>query len=125
MADLVPIDSDTFRLLDVWLRHDPATPGTDVLLKQLASGVTAASNCAYGCGSLELHVAPDALIGEVSYALYPVEGEIVDLSDAVIGGLMLWMSDGRMAHLEIWTWLDAGLPIPDVERVRWRVAPAS
>ena len=89
MDDLEPIDSDTFRLLDSWLRHDPSTPGADALLIQLASGVTAASNCRCGCGSLELQVAGDAPIGEVSYSLYPIAGEILDLNDEIIGGLVL------------------------------------
>ncbi len=52
----------------------------------------------------------------------PVVGTVVDADGEPIGGLLLFVDDGRLSGLEVYSIADDPLPVPLPERVRWETA---
>ncbi len=83
--------------------------------KNLLAGTTPACTC--GCGTIDLLPQGDA---PRSHATSPVAsgGAVRDEAGAEVGGLLLFLEDGRLASLEVYSY-DEPLPLPSAERVRW------
>ena len=52
-------------------------------------------------------------------ALFPIEGEVLDEEGDPVGGLLLFLLSGRPYDLEVYSYADTPLPLPEPERVRW------
>jgi hypothetical protein len=48
-----------------------------------------------------------------------VEGKVVGADGEQIGGLILFVTDGRLSSLEVYDFVDERLPMPSPDRVRW------
>ena len=101
-------------LLDAFLAHD--FPGVEELRAQ-ARQATASQGCACGCGTVDLQVSDD-LPRSVAESPVPVEGTVVGAGGEPTGGLLLFVEEGRLAGLEVYSF-DGPLPLPRVEQVRW------
>ena len=73
--------------------------------------------CTCGCGTINLLPNREA---PRSRATSPVAsaGVVRDEAGAEVGGLLLFLEDGRLASLEVYSF-DEPLPLPPVERVTW------
>ena len=109
-----PLTTTERGLLDALLSHD--FPGADALRGQL-DRTTATSGCTCGCGTLDLHVAGDAPTAAAGGAA-PVEGTVVGPDGRPVGGVLLFVDDGRLSRLDITSYGDP-LPVPAPEQVTW------
>ena len=109
-----PLTGTEQALLDVLLAHD--FPGAPVLREQ-ATAVTATPGCSCGCGTLDLHVAPSAPTVAAGGPA-PVEGTIRGADGRPVGGVLLFVEDGRLARLDVTSHGDP-LPVPDPAQVTW------
>ncbi len=91
--------------------------GVDELRTQVAQ-VSASFGCTCGCGTLDLHV-PDTLPRSSVNSPVPVEGTVVSADGEPIGGLLLFVEEGRLSGLEVYSLDDDPLPMPSLERVPW------
>ena len=110
-----PLTSRELELLDALLRHE--FPGVHELRVQ-ARRTSASPGCTCGCGTLALHV-PDTAPRSSASNPVPVEGTVVDAAGEPIGGLLLFLDDGRLSGLEVYSLVDDPLPLPSSDRVRW------
>lgn len=80
------------------------------------------SGCPCGCGTIDF-VLPEAISARSSRtgAGVLVEGDVFDESGNPVGGLLLFLDDGLLSALEVWSVGDP-LQLPAVERVRLRAA---
>ena len=85
-------------------------------LRAQARQALASPGCTFGCGTIDLHV-PHAPRSSASSPL-PVEGEVVGPGGEPIGGLLVFLDDGRLAGLEVYSFGDP-LPLPPADQVRW------
>jgi hypothetical protein len=112
-GDVRPLTSDERALLDALLRHEFVGVGA---LRVQARQVQASPGCTCGCGSIDLHVphtTPRSSAGS------PVSmGEVVGADGQLVGGLLLFLEDGRLAGLEVYSY-DDPLPMPRPDQVRW------
>lgn len=79
------------------------------------------SGCNCGCGSLEF-VYPDASSAEVHLTqaeLLPVEAAVLDENGDPAGGVLLFVRDGRLDNLDVYSVGDEPLQLPDADR--WRL----
>ena len=109
-----PLTATERALLDGLLAHE--FPGASVLREQLRT-VTSTPGCTCGCGTLDLHVpgsAPTVAAGGPA----PVEGSIRSADGRPVGGVLLFVEDGRLARLDITSHGDP-LPVPDPAGVTW------
>jgi hypothetical protein len=113
-----PLASSEVALLDALLRHE--FEGVDELRVQTRQ-VSASPGCTCGCGTLDLHV-PDTVPRSSSCSPVPVVGTVVDADGDPIGGLLLFVDDGRLSGLEVYSFADDPLPMPLPEQVRWETA---
>ncbi len=90
-------------------------------LRVQARQVSASPGCTCGCGTLDLHV-PDTVPRSAASGPVPVEGTVVGADGEPIGGLLLFVEDGRLSSLEVYSLVDYPLPMPLPERVRWQTA---
>ena len=77
----------------------------------------ASPGCTCGCGTIDLHV-PHAAPKSSAHSPLPVEGEVLGAGGEPIGGLLVFLDDGRLAGLEVYSYGDP-LPLPLVDQVRW------
>jgi hypothetical protein len=110
-----PLTGSELALLTAFLRHE--FPGVDELRVQ-ARQTSASPGCACGCGTLDLHV-PDTVPRSSASSPVPVEGTIVGTNGESIGGLLLFVHDGRLSSLEVYSLVDDPLPMPLPAHVRW------
>lgn len=112
------LTSNERALLDGFLRQE--FNGVEALRVQ-ARHVLASPGCTCGCGSIDLHVPDDAPTSS-SRSPLPVEGEVLgdggEVGD-VIGGLIVFLDEGRLSYLEVYSFLDDPLPLPHADEVRW------
>lgn len=110
-----PLTDDERTLLDAFLEHD--FPGVQELREQ-ARLVTAKRGCECGCGTIEfvLDVTPVARSGAANPV--PVDGLVRDANDEELGGLILFVKDGVLQSLEIYSHAEP-LPLPRMEQVTW------
>ena len=102
-------------VLDALLSH--VFLGVDELRAQ-ARQASASPGCTCGCGTIDLHVPDDSPRSSASSPV-PVEGTVVGADGEPIGGLLLFVEDGRLSSLEVYSLVDDPLPMPLRERVRW------
>jgi hypothetical protein len=88
-------------------------------LRLQAASTRAAASCACGCGSIYL-AANDARQAFDMVSLPVVEGDVVGDDGQVVGGLLLFVRDGRLHNLEVYSVTDDPLPLPLPERARLR-----
>jgi hypothetical protein len=110
-----PLTRSELTLLDALLGHE--FHGVHELRVQ-ARQVRASPGCICGCGTLELHV-PNTVLRSSAGSPVPVEGTVVGADGEPIGGLLLFLDDGRLSALEVYSLVDDPLPMPLPERVRW------
>ena len=81
-------------------------------LREQAKSVRAWRSCECGCGSIGLDVDPSVPRSSVESGVAPVDGAFGDGS-ADTGGLILFLRDGRMSELEVWSVGDDPAPMPE------------
>ncbi len=113
-GNLRPLTSNERALLDGFLRQE--FEGVEAL-RVRAGEVLASPGCTCGCGTIDLHVPPGTPRSSARSPLL-VEGELVGADGVPIGGLLLFLDDGRLAGLEVYSF-DDPLPLPLAEQVRW------
>ncbi len=87
-------------------------------LRAQARVATASTGCECGCVTVDLHVPDDAPVSRV-VGPGPLESSVVDAAGAPIGGVLLFVADGRLSGLEVHS-LDEPVPFWAPERVRFR-----
>jgi hypothetical protein len=97
--------------------HGHDFPGVEQLRAQLSTA-TASPGCRCGCGTIEVHV-PDGLPASPAESPVPVEATVLDAGGEPVGGLLLFLGEGRLSALEVYAWDDVPLPLPPVDRVSW------
>jgi hypothetical protein len=111
-----PLTRTERALLDSLLDHE--FDGVAELRAQVPHA-TASSGCECGCGMVDLHV-PAHLPVSSAAGPVPMEGTVLDAGGDPIGGVLLFVVQGRLAGLEIYSY-DEPLPLPVAERVRWEM----
>jgi carbon monoxide dehydrogenase subunit G len=106
--------ADERTLLDALLAHD--VPDADELRAQ-ARDLLVASGCTCGCGTLALLPQGGPVAREAESPL-PVEGVVNDAAGNAVGGLLCFVSEGRLSALEVYSYGDP-LPLPSLEEVTW------
>jgi hypothetical protein len=109
-----PLTRTERALLDALLDHE--FEGVAELRAQVPH-VTASAGCECGCGMVDLHV-PAHLRVSTAASPVPVEGTVLDAGGDPIGGILLFVAQGRLAGLEVYSY-DEPLPLPVADRVRW------
>ncbi|MGW5365472.1 hypothetical protein [Actinopolymorpha pittospori] len=117
--DLRPLWRVERELLDALLTHD--FPGVEPLREQ-APSVLATRGCECGCGTVDLAPQDADLPTSASDSPVVVEGRVLDADGNDIGGLLLFLKDGRLSSLEVYSY-DEPLPLPDLGRVLWQSVP--
>ncbi len=109
-----PLTGHERRLLDAFLAREFRGAAS---LRIQAGDVLARRGCTCGCGTIEL--LPQDPEATRATAVNPVEGgRVVDGSGDDIGGLLLFLLEGRLASLEIYSHFDP-LPLPEPDQVIW------
>lgn len=114
---------DNERVLVTALLDGAPEVGSDLRLHLDSVGVR--SDCSCGCGSL-IFVYPDATTAEVDMTpphLFPVEAALLDEKGDPAGGVLLFVRDGRLDNLDVYSVGDEPLQLPDADR--WRVVRQS
>lgn len=111
-----PLTDDERALLDALLSHDFA--GVNELRKQ-APNVLAKKGCACGCGTVTFVACAGSMPRSEAVSPVPVEGVLKDADGNAVGGLMLFVEDGMLGSLEIYSYGSGPLPLPLVEQVTW------
>jgi hypothetical protein len=109
------LTADERSLLDALLAQN--FPGVEALRLQ-AESVEAKRGCQCGCGTIALVVTRDQLPRSDASSPVPAEGEVFDSAGNGVGGLLLFLHDGFLASLEIYSNAEP-LPLPAPETVRW------
>ncbi|MGY5885771.1 hypothetical protein [Modestobacter lacusdianchii] len=109
-----PLTGDARALLDALLAHDFV--GVAELRAQVGRA-TATPGCRCGCGTLDLHV-PDDVPAAPASGPAPVEGTVVGADGSPVGGVLLFVEDGRLSRLDITSHGDP-LPLPAPDQVTW------
>lgn len=114
-----PLSRGERLLLDGLLAHD--FPGAPELREQ-AMLALAIPGCGCGCGTIDfvLESGADAPVSPAESPV-PVEGEVHDGDGEVVGGLLLFLEAGRLGGLEVFTYGDEPLPLPEHQRVSWEL----
>jgi hypothetical protein len=108
-----PLTPTERSLLDALLDHE--FDGVAELRAQ-ARHATASTGCECGCVTIDLHV-PGHLPASSAASPAPVEGTVVDAAGEPIGGVLLFVHEGRLSGLEVYSF-DEPLPFWAPERVR-------
>lgn len=112
-----PLTADERALLDALLAH--SFPGVDALRLQ-SQGIEAKKGCECGCGTIELVVADDQAPRSTASSPVPAEAQVLGTDGTEVGGLLLFLVDGRLSSLEVYSY-DQPLPLPTMDRVRWSI----
>lgn len=81
-------------------------------LREQANSVRAWRSCECGCGSIGLDVDPSAPRSVLESGVVPVDGVFGDGS-ADTGGLILFVREGWLSELEVWSVGDDPAPMPE------------
>ena len=112
-----PLSSSERALLLDLLAHDFA--GVEALRVQ-ARAVAAVPGCGCGCGTIELTPLGTDLPRSDAESPVPVAGDVLDAEGEPVGGLLLFVGDGLLSSLEVYSEADVDpLPLPRADRVRW------
>ena len=96
-------------------------PGV-VELRTQAHEVLAVTGCTCGCGTIDLLPQGANLPRSASPSPTPSEGRVRDADDADQGGILLFLTDGLLASLEVYSYFDP-MPMPSLDRVEWVLVP--
>jgi hypothetical protein len=113
--DPSPLTVDERQLLEGFLAHE--FPGVEALRAQAAE-VHARKGCDCGCGTIDVIPIGAELPRSDATSPVRVEGIVLDADGAEVGGLLLFVTDGLLASLEVYAY-DQPLPLPTIDRVRW------
>jgi hypothetical protein len=111
----LPLTTDERRLLEGFLAHE--FTGVEALRVQ-AAVIHARKGCECGCGTIDLIPIGADLPRSDATSPVRVEGIVLDPNGAAVGGLLLFVTDGMLASLEVYAY-DQPLPLPTIDRVRW------
>ena len=101
-------------LLDDLLAHDFA--GVEPLREQ-AGNVLASRGCECGCGTINLTPQEQDARRSSSSSPAEVEGRVLGADGEDIGGLLLFLKDGLLSSLEVYSY-DEPLPLPELSRAK-------
>ena len=113
--DPSPLTVDERQLLESLLAHD--FPGVHELRVQ-SRELLARKGCTCGCGTIDLIPIGDDLPRSVATSPVPFEGIVLDSSGDAVGGLLLFLTDGLLASLEVYAY-DKPLLLPTIDALRW------
>jgi hypothetical protein len=91
--------------------------GRDALLVQVESA-RAASYCGCGCGTVGLTVDRTAPSTHLTYRPVPNEAAVVDGNGEPLGGVILFVDDGYLSSLEVYSYDDPVSPFPPLDRLQ-------
>jgi hypothetical protein len=111
-----PLLEDERALLDALLAHDFS--GVEALREQ-AKHVWAKRGCECGCGTIDLVTDGTSVPRSEATNPAPVEGAVHNAAGEEVGGLILFIKDGMLLSLEIYSH-EEPLPLPRLEQVTWR-----
>jgi hypothetical protein len=106
-------------LLDDLLAHDFA--GVEPLREQ-ARNVLASRGCECGCGTINLMPQDQDAPRSTSSSPTEVEGRVLGADGADTGGLLLFLKDGLLSSLEVYSY-DEPLPLPEPRQLIWEKVP--
>jgi hypothetical protein len=106
---------DERQLLEGFLAHEFA--GVEALRAQ-AAVVHARKGCDCGCGTIDLLPIGADIPRSDATSPVRVEGIVLNADGVAVGGLLLFVTDGLLASLEVYAH-DEPLPLPTIDRVRW------
>lgn len=110
-----PLAPEELGVLNVLLGHN--FPGVEELRVQ-AQRLLARKGCKCGCGTIHLLPQGSAMRASRVKNAVPVEGAVQNEAGESVGGVLLFVHDGYLAELEVYSFYDAPLPMPDPSRVR-------
>jgi hypothetical protein len=108
-------------LLDDLLAHDFA--GVEPLRVQ-ARNILVSKGCGCGCGTINLRPQDQDAPRSPSSGPAELEGRVLGANGEDIGGLLLFLDDGLLSSLEIYSY-DEPLPLPEPPQVIWSKSPPS
>ncbi len=111
-----PLSAAERQLLDGFLGHD--FPGVEALRTQ-ARAVQAKSGCTCGCGTIDLVVSDPRPPVSEAVSPVPVEARVLGEDGKLIGGVLLFLSDGLLSTMEIHSYGDP-MPLPCADQVDWQ-----
>ncbi|WP_238220047.1 hypothetical protein [Tsukamurella pulmonis] len=112
-----PLTDRERAILDGFLSFDFA--GVDELRAQLPTlRVNPERSCRCGCGTVDL-VADRALTPAAATSPLPVGAEISGDGDIPLGGMIVFLLDGYLASLEVYSYGSGPLDLPAIEGVVW------
>lgn len=109
-----PLTGVERRLLDALLALD--FEGVEALRRQ-AETVQAYSSCSCGCGSIGFEH-PDGVRPPPQSHAAPLNPIVHNGEGSDVGGLILFLSDGMLQDLEVYSFRPDPLPLPEPEFVR-------
>ena len=110
-----PLTAEERRLLDGLLAYD--FPGVQELRSQ-ARDLRTKKGCTCGCGTIDLIVQDPRLLPSDAVSPVPVEGHIRGVDGEDVGGVLLFVSNGLLASLEVYSYGEP-LPLPRSDQVTW------
>jgi hypothetical protein len=89
-------------------------------LRRQAEIVLAVSSCSCGCGSIGF-AHPDGHRPPPRLPAHPasVQRTITNTAGEPIGGLILFLREGRLVELEVYSFTSEPLAMPETERIDW------
>lgn len=114
-----PLTGGERQLLDGLLAHE--FPGVRELREQVSSA-RAIPGCGCGCGTIDFVLEAGAHApASTAQSPVPVEGEVHDGGGQAVGGLLLFLTGGRLGGLEVFSYGEEPLPLPDPRHVTWEL----
>lgn len=111
--DLLPEEHATLLALLTHSEFD----GRDALLVQLAS-TRVTGYCGCGCASVDLAGRPDAPAAPRTKSPIPNQARVIDADGEDLGGVIVFLTDGRMSLLEVYAHDQPISPLPSAERLQ-------
>ncbi len=112
MTDARPLSANEQALVDALLA--PEFPGVDPLREQ-AKALLARPGCTCGCGTIDLLPQGEPPRSAAQNPA-PTEGRVLNAAGDEVGGLLLFIRDGLLESLEVYSYNDP-LPLPRVDQV--------
>ena len=110
-----PLTEEERCLLDGLLAYD--FPGVQELRVQ-ARELRVRKGCTCGCGTIDLIVQDLRLAPSDAVSPVPVEGHMCGVDGEDVGGVLLFLSDGLLASLEVYSYGEP-LALPRSDQVTW------
>ena len=111
-----PLSREERELLNALLAHDFV--GVQELREQ-AGHLLAKRGCDCGCGTIDFVLDGSSVPRSGAASPVPVEGLVFDEDGVEIGGLILFLEEGTMKSLEVYSHDEQPLPLPRREQVTW------